>query len=105
MALATLRRLLSSLSRTDDTLDADRRLRIVGTAARFLEDADAEVRKEGVELASDAFGFFGEADKATFWRELERGGGMTMKESGGGGGNGRRLGVVMYYVAKKSGRQ
>ncbi|KAK0883866.1 suppressor of tub2 mutation [Friedmanniomyces endolithicus] len=88
MALTTLRRLLESASKHAVDLGSERKLRLTAAAARYLDDADADVRKADTELASDLFALFG-SSKAEFWGEF-RG-----TEEG-------RLGLLTYYIARKS---
>ncbi|KAK0310829.1 suppressor of tub2 mutation [Friedmanniomyces endolithicus] len=88
MALTTLRRLLESASNHSVDLGSERKLRLTAAAARYLDDADADVRKADTELASDLFALFG-SSKAEFWGEF-RG-----TEEG-------RLGLLTYYIARKS---
>ena len=66
---------------------ADTAAALANTAARYLEHADAEVRKADVELACEVFTRFGD-DKATFWSEFKG------VEEG-------RLGLLTYYIARK----
>jgi CLIP-associating protein 1/2 len=68
-------------------LDAERKIRLVQTAAKYLDDADAEVRKADVELASDLFELFG-SSKAEFWNEFK-------------GTDEGRLGLLTYYIARR----
>ncbi|KAK0832361.1 suppressor of tub2 mutation [Friedmanniomyces endolithicus] len=88
MALTTLRRLLETASKHAVDLGSERKLRLTAAAARYLDDADADVRKADTELASDLFALFG-SSKAEFWGEF-RG-----TEEG-------RLGLLTYYIARKS---
>ena len=85
MALTLLRQLLDTAK---VELAPDRRLRLVRTTAQFLDDADAEVRKADVELASDLFALFAENGKAEFWAEFKG------TEEG-------RLGLLTYYIARR----
>lgn len=57
------------------------------TSARYLEDADAEVRKADVELACEVFTRFGD-DKSKFWTEYK-------------GVDEGRLGLLTYYIARR----
>ena len=56
-------------------------------AAKYLDDADAEVRKADVELASDLFELFG-SSKTEFWNEFK-------------GTDEGRLGLLTYYIARR----
>lgn len=85
MALALLRALLPAAPPA--ALPAARKLALVRLTARHLDDADAEVRKADVELASDLFGLFG-SSKAEFWSEFK-------------GTDEGRLGLLTYYIAKR----
>ena len=87
MALVTLRRLLDSARMRKVDLGAERKVRLTRTAAKFLDDADAEVRKADVELASELFELFG-SSKAEFWAEFK-------------GTHEGRLGLLTYYIARK----
>lgn len=87
LSLHTLRALLTSArsSKTDISLDTANAL--AHTSARYLEHADAEVRKADVELACEVFTRFGD-DKAAFWTEFKG------VEEG-------RLGLLTYYIARR----
>jgi CLIP-associating protein 1/2 len=87
MALDLLRQLLDSAKARNVELDAERKIRLVQTAAKYLDDADAEVRKADVELASDLFELFG-SSKAEFWNEFK-------------GTDEGRLGLLTYYIARR----
>jgi CLIP-associating protein 1/2 len=87
MALDLLRQLLNSAKARNVELDAERKIRLVQTAAKYLDDADAEVRKADVELASDLFELFG-SSKAEFWNEFK-------------GTDEGRLGLLTYYIARR----
>lgn len=78
--------LLRALRGTAD-LGAERKVRLVQTTAKYLDDADAEVRKADVELASELFGLFG-SSKQEFWAEFK-------------GTDEGRLGLLTYYIAKR----
>ncbi len=87
MALGLLRQLLDSAKARNVELGADRKIRLVQTTAKYLDDADAEVRKADVELASDLFELFG-SSKAEFWGEFK-------------GTDEGRLGLLTYYIARR----
>ena len=87
MALGSLRQLLSAAKSKTVDLGAERKVLLVRTTARFLDDGDAEVRKADVELASDLFGLFG-SSRAEFWEEFR-------------GTDEGRLGLLTYYIAKR----
>lgn len=87
MALAILRQLLDSAKEHSVDLGADRKIRLVQTTAKYLDDADAEVRKADVELASDLFELFG-SSKTEFWNEFK-------------GTDEGRLGLLTYYIARR----
>lgn len=87
MALTTLRSLLASAAAKKLDLGAERKIKIAQTAARYLDDLDAEVRKADVELASDLFELFG-SSKAEFWNEFK-------------GTDEGRLGLLTYYIARR----
>jgi CLIP-associating protein 1/2 len=70
-------------------LDADRRTRLVQVAARYVNDADAEVRKVDVDLASELFDMYDEASRGDFWAEFK-----------GAGADEGRLGLLTYYITK-----
>ncbi|KAM0709166.1 hypothetical protein Q7P35_003202 [Cladosporium inversicolor] len=87
LSLNTLRTLLISCRYTKVDISADTAAALAHTAARYLEHADAEVRKADVELACEVFTRFGD-DKATFWSEFKG------VEEG-------RLGLLTYYIARR----
>ncbi|EMC96660.1 hypothetical protein BAUCODRAFT_54026, partial [Baudoinia panamericana UAMH 10762] len=87
MALATLRRLLESAKARSMDLGAERKVRLTAAAAKYLDNADADVRKADIELASDLFELFG-SSKTEFWQEFKG------TEEG-------RLGLLTYYIARK----
>lgn len=87
MALGILRQLLDSAKQRAVDLGPDRKVRLVQTTAKYLDDADAEVRKADVELASDLFELFG-SSKAEFWSEFK-------------GTDEGRLGLLTYYIARR----
>jgi CLIP-associating protein 1/2 len=87
MALSVLRLLLSSATERNVELGAERKKRIVQTTAKHLDDADAEVRKADVELASEMFELFG-SSKTEFWNEFK-------------GTDEGRLGLLTYYIARR----
>ena len=87
MALGTLRQLLDSAKHRNVDLGSERKVRLVQTTAKYLDDADAEVRKADVELASDLFELFG-SSKAEFWNEFK-------------GTDEGRLGLLTYYIARR----
>jgi CLIP-associating protein 1/2 len=87
LSLNTLRTLLLSCRSAKADISADTAAALAHTAARYLEHADAEVRKADVELACEVFTRFGD-DKATFWSEFKG------VEEG-------RLGLLTYYIARK----
>lgn len=102
MALANLRALVLSGRSQGVDLGQERKVALARTAARLLEDADAEVRKADVELACEVFGLFGEGggqqqgegegsvhSKAGFWREFR-------------GVDEGRLGLLTYYIARNA---
>lgn len=88
MALELLRHLLLAAKDRDVDLGADRKVQLACTAAAHLADADAEVRKADVDLASELFEAFGPHAKEAFW------GAFKGVEEG-------RLGLLTYYIAKK----
>ena len=87
MAVGLLRQLLDSAKQRNADLGSERRIRLVQTTAKYLDDADAEVRKADVELASDLFELFG-SSKMEFWNEFKG------TEEG-------RLGLLTYYIARR----
>lgn len=87
LSLNTLRALLLSSRSHKTDVSADTAAALAHTAARYLEHADAEVRKADVELACEVFTRFGD-DKATFWSEFKG------VEEG-------RLGLLTYYIARR----
>lgn len=87
MALGTLRQLLDSAKHRNIELGSERKIRLVQTTARYLDDMNAEVRKADVELASDLFELFG-SSKTEFWTEFK-------------GTDEGRLGLLTYYIARR----
>lgn len=87
MALVLLRQLLDSAKQSGFDLGAERKVRLVQTTAKYLDDGDAEVRKADVELASELFELFG-SSKAEFWSEFK-------------GTDEGRLGLLTYYIARR----
>lgn len=87
LSLNTLRALLLSSRSHKIDVSTETAAALAHTAARFLEHADAEVRKSDVELACEVFSRFGD-DKATFWGEFKG------VEEG-------RLGLLTYYIARR----
>ena len=87
MALTLLRQLLDAAKQRSIDIGAERKTRIVQTSAKYLDDADAEVRKADVELASEMFELFG-SSKAEFWAEFQ-------------GTDEGRLGLLTYYIARR----
>lgn len=87
MALSLLRQLLDSANQRNVDLGSARKTRIVQTTAKHLDDADAEVRKADVELASEMFELFG-SSKTEFWNEFK-------------GTDEGRLGLLTYYIARR----
>lgn len=87
LSLNTLRALLLSSRSHKMDVSVETATALAHTAARFLEHADAEVRKSDVELACEVFSRFGD-DKATFWGEFKG------VEEG-------RLGLLTYYIARR----
>lgn len=87
MALGVLRQLLSAAKDRSIDLGDSRRINVAQATASYLGDADSEVRKADVELASELFEVFGPA-KAEFWTQFE-------------GVDEGRLGLLTYYIAKK----
>ena len=87
MALALLRQLLDSATQRKVGLESEQKTRIVQTTAKYLDDADAEVRKADVELASEMFELFG-SSKTEFWDEFK-------------GTDEGRLGLLTYYIARR----
>lgn len=87
MAINTLRQLLESARHRAVDLGPERKVRLTQAAAKYLDDADAEVRKADVELASDLFELFG-SSKAEFWSEFK-------------GTDEGRLGLLTYYIARR----
>jgi CLIP-associating protein 1/2 len=87
MALTLLRQLLDSAKSRNVDIGTDQKTRIVQTSAKYLDDADAEVRKADVELASEMFELFG-SSKAEFWSEFK-------------GTDEGRLGLLTYYIARR----
>ena len=87
LALTLLRQLLDAAKQRNVDIGAERKTRIVQTSAKYLDDADAEVRKADVELASEMFELFG-SSKAEFWGEFK-------------GTDEGRLGLLTYYIARR----
>jgi CLIP-associating protein 1/2 len=87
LSLNTLRALLISCRSQKTDVSADTAAALAHTAARYLEHADAEVRKADVELACEVFTRFGD-EKATFWSEFK-----DVEEG--------RLGLLTYYIARR----
>ncbi|KXT04607.1 hypothetical protein AC578_8629 [Pseudocercospora eumusae] len=87
MDILILQRLVSRSKESGLDVGSERRARLAQTAARFLNDANSEVRKVDVDFASELFDIF-EASKATFWSEFK-------------GADEGRLGLLTYYIAKK----
>ncbi|KAK5118786.1 hypothetical protein LTR85_007992 [Meristemomyces frigidus] len=87
MAINTLRQLLESAKHRAVDLGPERKVRLTQAAAKHLDDADAEVRKADVELASDLYELFG-SSKAEFWSEFK-------------GTDEGRLGLLTYYIARR----
>lgn len=87
MSLGVLRQLLTAARERDIDLGQGRRASIARATASYLADADSEVRKADVELASELFEIFGPA-KAEFWTQFK-------------GVDEGRLGLLTYYIAKK----
>jgi CLIP-associating protein 1/2 len=87
MGLGLLRQLLDSATARKVDLGSERKIRLVQTTAKYLDDADAEVRKADVELASELFELFG-SSKTEFWNEFK-------------GTDEGRLGLLTYYIAKR----
>lgn len=87
MALSILRRLLESAKSRSVDLGSERKVRLTQATAKYLDDADAEVRKADVELASDLFELFG-SSKTEFWSEFK-------------GTDEGRLGLLTYYIARR----
>jgi CLIP-associating protein 1/2 len=89
LSLSHLRALLSTAQTRQIDLGSDRKIQLVQLTARFLDCADAEVRKADVELASDLFELFG-SSKGEFWGEFK-------------GTDEGRLGLLTYYIARRTG--
>ena len=87
LSLNTLRALLFSARSRKTELSTELQQGLARTSARYLEDADAEVRKADVELACEVFTRFGD-EKSGFWGEFKG------VEEG-------RLGLLTYYIARK----
>lgn len=87
MGLGLLRQLLDSAKQRGVDLGSERKVRLVQTTAKYLDDGDAEVRKADVELASDLFELFG-SSKTDFWNEFK-------------GTDEGRLGLLTYYIARR----
>lgn len=87
MALSVLRQILIAAKDREVDLGVERRAHVAQATARYLGDADSEVRKADVELASELFEIFGPA-KAEFWTQFK-------------GVDEGRLGLLTYYIAKK----
>lgn len=87
MDILILQRLVSRAKDSEIDLGEDRRARLAQTAAKYLNDANSEVRKVDVDFASELFDVF-EAEKAAFWTEFK-------------GVDEGRLGLLTYYIAKK----
>ncbi|KAK5175586.1 suppressor of tub2 mutation [Saxophila tyrrhenica] len=86
-ALTLLRQLLDSAKARNVDLGSERKISLVQTTAKHLDDADAEVRKADVELASELFELFG-SSKGEFWAEFK-------------GTDEGRLGLLTYYIARR----
>lgn len=89
MALMILRQLITKSKDKAVDLGEERRRRMAQTTAGFVNDADSEVRKVDVDLASELYEAWGDA-KAEFWKEFQ-------------GVDEGRLGLLTYYIAKKGG--
>jgi CLIP-associating protein 1/2 len=87
LSLTTLRKLLLAARSRKTELSTELQQALARTSARYLEDADAEVRKADVELACEVFTRFGD-EKAGFWSKFKG------VEEG-------RLGLLTYYIARK----
>jgi CLIP-associating protein 1/2 len=87
LSLNALRALLLAARSRKTELSPELQLALARTSARYLEDADAEVRKADVELACEVFTRFGD-EKSGFWSEFKG------VEEG-------RLGLLTYYIARK----
>ncbi|KAK6435520.1 suppressor of tub2 mutation [Oleoguttula sp. CCFEE 5521] len=99
LALSTLRSLLTLPRPKPLALESSLRAQLAGTAAKHIGDADAEVRKAGVELACEVFVRLykgggedgGEmVGKEGFWREFR-------------GVDEGRMGLLSYYIARREG--
>ena len=87
LSLNTLRALLSVARSRKTEISNELQQALARTSARYLEDADAEVRKADVELACEVFTRFGD-EKSGFWSEFKG------VEEG-------RLGLLTYYIARR----
>lgn len=87
LSLNTLRALLITARSRKVEINAETDAALARTAARYVENGDAEVRKADVELACEVFARFGD-DKAGFWSEFK-------------GVDEGRLGLLTYYIARR----
>ncbi|KAK4506014.1 hypothetical protein PRZ48_003979 [Zasmidium cellare] len=87
MALMILRQLITKAKDKSIDLGEERRRRLAQTTAGYVSDADSEVRKVDVDLASELYEAWGDA-KGEFWQEFK-------------GVDEGRLGLLTYYIAKK----
>lgn len=87
MALMILRQLITKTKEKAIDLGDERRKRLAQTTAGYVSDADSEVRKVDVDLASELYEAWGDS-KADFWQEFK-------------GVDEGRLGLLTYYIAKK----
>lgn len=87
LSLSTLRALLVAARSRKIDLAPEMESALAETSARYLENADAEVRKADVELACEVFARFGD-DKSQFWTQYK-------------GVDEGRLGLLTYYIARR----
>ncbi|KAM0724175.1 hypothetical protein Q7P37_000057 [Cladosporium fusiforme] len=87
LSLSTIRALLVAARSHKVDLSIEMETALAHTSARYLEHADAEVRKTDVELACEVFARFGD-DKSKFWSEYK-------------GVDEGRLGLLTYYIARR----
>ncbi|KAK4631288.1 hypothetical protein CLAFUR4_02612 [Fulvia fulva] len=90
MALIVLRQLVTKTKEKDINLGTERQARLAQASARHLNDADLEVRKVDVDLASELIGLYGttQEEQERFWIEFK-------------GIDEGRLELLTYYIAKK----
>lgn len=87
LSLSTIRSLLVAARSRKVEVGSETEVALARISARYLQDADAEVRKADVDLACEVFTKFGD-DKAGFWSEFK-------------GVDEGRMGLLTYYIARK----